>query len=94
MQGANTMHKRNYYKKCQQFVEKMDLSDTEIPHLLDQMLLRVAIETIDRHYNIRMPLETLFDYLKLHLKTGINYNKDQLKYLDQIDLIKLIKGKA
>jgi len=88
------MSSRNYYKKCEQFVEKMDISDKEMPYLLDEMLKRVAIETIDRHYNIRMPLETLFEYLKLHLKTGINYNKDQLKYLQQIDLIKLIKGKA
>ena len=82
---------KDYYKICEEFVEKHHTGNN-LSILLDAMLARVAIEVVEKNYNIKVPITLLFDHLKYQLKVDRDFKKRNLEKLEKVELVKILKG--
>ena len=84
--------KNTMWDLCQKFIEQHESKYGHVV-VLDSMLQRIAIEVSERNYDIKVPVETLFNHLKQQIQIDIDIKQDNLKALQQIELMKLLKGK-
>jgi len=83
--------KDKLFDLCEQFIEQHEAKHGHV-EVMEALLQRIAIEVSERNYNIKVPVEALFNHLKEQIQVDIKIKQDNLKRLQQIELMKLMKG--
>tara|TARA_B100000925_G_scaffold279618_1_gene249546 strand:- start:367 stop:639 length:273 start_codon:yes stop_codon:yes gene_type:complete len=85
--------KKDYFTICEKFINKHRTGNTDdLIDLLDTMLGRIAVEVVQAHLPVKVPVERLFEHLKAQIKLDIDIKQGYLKDLEKVELIKILKG--